>query len=157
MAKITQYSAVNLIPEAGVDPKKWNTIPSSEVVEKTVHAIERRGIKVIAAADSEEALSILKNIVPPGAEVMNGSSTTLIEIGYEELISHGHRGGNLFIRVLPRKMMPINGQTSEENPLLPIISSPVQMPLPVPERLLPVMQAGAAWEPGLLLQGISSW
>ncbi len=33
------------------------------------------------------ALSILKDLIPVGAEVMNGSSTTLIEIGYEEFIN----------------------------------------------------------------------
>lgn len=95
MAKITQYSAVNLIPEAGVDPQKWNTIPSPEVVEKTVHEIERRGIHVILLQSGEEALSVLKRIIPPGAEVMTGSSTTLIEIGYEEYISQGQSGWKL--------------------------------------------------------------
>ena len=66
MAKITQYSAKNLIPEAGVDPEKWNRIPSPDIVEKTVQEIEKRGIKVIPAADGEEALSLLKNHHPAG-------------------------------------------------------------------------------------------
>ena len=100
MTRITQYSAKNLIPEAGVDPEKWNRIPSPDLVEKTVREIEKRGIKVITAADSEEALSQLKKIIPAGAEVMNGSSTTLIEIGYEDYISGGRSGWKPFHAII---------------------------------------------------------
>jgi L-lactate utilization protein LutB len=92
MAKVTRYSAINLMTEAGVDPKKWNTIPSPDTVDRTVHEIEARGIKVIRSAGGEDALAVLKEIIPPGAEVMNGSSTTLIEIGYEEYIAGGKTG-----------------------------------------------------------------
>jgi nitrogen regulatory protein PII-like uncharacterized protein len=95
MTKITQYSAINLIAEAGVDPEKWNSLPSKELVEKTVQEIEKRGITVIVAGDGAEALSLLKKLIPPGSEVMNGSSTTLIEIGYEELIVTNPLGWDL--------------------------------------------------------------
>jgi L-lactate utilization protein LutB len=95
MAKITQYSAVNLMAEAGADPEKWNKLPAPETVEKTVREIEKRGIKVIVAGNGAEALSVLKQIIPPGSEVMNGSSTTLIEIGYEDYIAGGQTGWNL--------------------------------------------------------------
>ena len=53
MAKITQYSAVNLMQEAGVDPRTWNSIPTDEVVEKTAKAIESRGIRVIIARNAQ--------------------------------------------------------------------------------------------------------
>jgi L-lactate utilization protein LutB len=92
MAKVTRYSAKNLMTEAGVDPLKWNTIPSPDTVDRTVHEIEARGIKVIRSAGGEDALAVLKEIIPPGAEVMNGSSTTLTEIGYEEYIAGGKSG-----------------------------------------------------------------
>jgi L-lactate utilization protein LutB len=95
MSKITQYSAVNLIHEAGVDPKKWNAIPLQDVVEKTAEEVRKRGIRVILSDNGDDALSALKQIIPPGAEVMNGSSTTLIEIGYEEYISRGQSGWKL--------------------------------------------------------------
>jgi L-lactate utilization protein LutB len=95
MAKITQYSAINLLHESGADPEKWNRIPSSEVVETTVREIEKRGIHVIISPNGDDALEKLKKRIPAGAEVMNGSSTTLIEIGYEEYISRGASGWNL--------------------------------------------------------------
>jgi L-lactate utilization protein LutB len=95
MAKITQYSAMNLMREAGADPKKWNGIPPSDIVEKTAREIEKRGIQVIISPNGGDALEQLKKIIPSGAEVMSGSSTTLIEIGYEEYISGGMSRWNL--------------------------------------------------------------
>ena len=94
MTRITQYSAVHLIPQAGVDQKKWNAIPLPDVVDRTVQAIEKRGITVIRAGNGEDALAVLRKLIPPGAEVMNGSSTTLAEIGYEDLIAGGRSGWN---------------------------------------------------------------
>ena len=95
MAKITQYSAVNLMHEARVDPHIWNSIPTDEVVEKTASAVESRGIGVIIAKSADDALAVLKKVIPDGAEVMNGSSTTLIEIGYEDYISGNQSGWKL--------------------------------------------------------------
>ncbi|MDD1678366.1 MAG: lactate utilization protein [Methanomicrobiales archaeon] len=89
MGPVTQYSAVHLIPEAKVDPAKWSRIPSEQVVVHTVQNIEKRGITVIRTENAAEALAVLKNLIPPRAEVMNGSSTTLIEIGYEALLQSG--------------------------------------------------------------------
>jgi len=100
MAKVTQYSAANLIEVAGVDPGAWNVIPSDETLEKTVKAIESRGIKVIITGSAEDAMAILKKVIPEGAEVMNGSSTTLIEIGYEDYISGGRSGWKLMHTVI---------------------------------------------------------
>jgi len=100
MAKLTQYSAVNLIQEAGVDPRTWSTVPADDVIEQTAKAIESRGIRVIVAGSAEDAMVVLKKIIPAGAEVMNGSSTTLIEIGYENYISGNESGWNLVHKVI---------------------------------------------------------
>jgi len=95
MAKITQYSAVNLMAEAGADPARWNTLPAPDVLERTVQEIGKRGIRVIVAENATEALAVIKKLIPPGSEVMNGSSTTLIEIGYEDYIAGGKSGWDL--------------------------------------------------------------
>ncbi len=92
MTKITQFSAAGLMKDAGVHPETWNALPSSEVVRLTTRAIEGRGIQVIPAADGDAALSALKKIIPSGAEVMRGSSTTLAEIGFEDYITGGKSG-----------------------------------------------------------------
>jgi len=92
MTKITQYSAVNLTAIAGVDTVKWNTLPAPAIVDRTIRALKEHGITVIQVKTGDEALTTLQKLIPPGAEVMNGSSTTLIEIGYEEGSAEGNTG-----------------------------------------------------------------
>ncbi|HTY51910.1 MAG TPA: lactate utilization protein [Methanomicrobiales archaeon] len=92
MAGLSQYSAVNLVGEAGVDPARWNRTPPEAEVAETIYAVGKRGVPVVRARDRAGALEALTRIVPRGAEVMNGSSTTLIEIGYEALLASGKAG-----------------------------------------------------------------
>jgi L-lactate utilization protein LutB len=87
MVKRTQYSAANFFAEAQVDPEKWNRLPSDSEVVQTVEAIGRRGIAVVRAKNGKIALEILKDLIPPEAEVMYGSSTTLVEIGYDTYVN----------------------------------------------------------------------
>jgi L-lactate utilization protein LutB len=87
MEKLTQYSASNLVAEAHVDAEKWNQQPSANEVTQTVENIQRRGMAVIRAQNGDIALETLKDLIPPGAETMSGSSTTLIEIGYDEYVN----------------------------------------------------------------------
>jgi hypothetical protein len=92
MAKVTQYSAAHLINEAGVDPERWNRSPPESEIQETIRAIEARNVRLIRANDGDEALMIIQGLVPPGSEVMNGSSTTLIEIGFEQYLQ-GRKSG----------------------------------------------------------------
>ncbi|MGA2918070.1 lactate utilization protein [Methanoregula sp.] len=92
MTKSTPFSAANQIREAEVDFRKWNTLPSPDIVRLTIRAVEDRGITVVPAADGDAALAILKKLIPQGAELMTGSSTTLIEIGFDEYIASGRSG-----------------------------------------------------------------
>jgi hypothetical protein len=86
------YSAESLAGEARVDMPAWSRIPPEEEVAATAAAIEKRGIRVVRAAGRREALGALKRVIPRGAEVMNGSSTTLLEIGYPGLLDSGETG-----------------------------------------------------------------
>jgi len=95
MTRITQYSAVNLYPEVVVDHDTWNRFPTPDIVAATVKSVEERGIRVIPAPNGDQALEVIKKIIPPGAEVMSGSSTTLIEIGFEDFVAAGTSGWNL--------------------------------------------------------------
>ena len=92
MTKPTPFSAANLIREAGADARKWNSLPSPDIVRTTIRAVEERGMTVIPVTDGDEALALLKKLIPPGAELMTGSSTTLIEIGFEEYVASGESG-----------------------------------------------------------------
>jgi hypothetical protein len=86
MVSPTRYSAVHLAAEAQVRPAQWSSVPAEPIVASTAAAVEKRGVRVIRTADGAGALEILRAIIPPGSEVMHGSSTTLIEIGYENLL-----------------------------------------------------------------------
>ena len=87
MVKPTQYSAANLLAEAHVDPEKWNQLPPDNEVSQTVEAVAQRGIAVVRAKNGKIALEMLKDLIPSEAEVMHGSSTTLVEIGYDAYVN----------------------------------------------------------------------
>lgn len=96
MAKVTPYSAVNLPPELKVDGAKWNRRPAEQDIASTIKAIRGSGNKGLASPRWSASSGKIKEIIPPGAEIMNGSSTTLIEIGYQELMDSGrHRWSDL--------------------------------------------------------------
>ncbi len=82
----TGYSAANLIADAGVDQERWNRMPDARTIEKTAAALESHNITVIRAETGSKALAAIRDLIPDGAEVMNGYSTTLIEIGYGRLL-----------------------------------------------------------------------
>lgn len=92
MGRITEYSAVNLLPELNIDSEKWNRMPLENEVAATIKAVEARGIRVSRVGDGESALNKIKETIPQGSEIMNGSSTTLIEIGFVDLLNSGQRG-----------------------------------------------------------------
>ncbi len=92
MATMTPYSAVNLLSDVDFDAEKWNRVPSDEVIAHACAAIRRRGINVIQVRDAPAGLETLRSVIPARAEVMNGSSTTLIEIGYDAFVKSGRSG-----------------------------------------------------------------
>ena len=128
MSRVTEFSAVNLIASAGVDPEKWNTQPSNETIAETVNAMGERGIRVIPAGNGVEALEILITQIPSGAEIMNGSSTTLIEIGYRSMSSQEDQGGRICMMSLPQRTMIRKGLNSGGNQSPRNILCPVRMP-----------------------------
>jgi L-lactate utilization protein LutB len=92
MPPVTQYSASNLMVDARVDPDRWSRIPDEATIEATVPAIEARGMRVILADTDQDALSALVDQIPEGAEVMSGSSTTLIEIRFANMMKKNPKG-----------------------------------------------------------------
>ncbi len=92
MTTINPYSASNMLPYVHVDASRWNNRPSDETVAQTATALEERGITVVRVKNGQYALESLRSIIPPGAEVMDGASITLFEIGYRELLDSGQSG-----------------------------------------------------------------
>lgn len=68
---------------------EWTKIPSPGIVDKTVEALRKRGFTVNILEDKAQALQQLKDLLPAGAEVMTGSSTTLYQIGFMDYYISG--------------------------------------------------------------------
>lgn len=82
----------------------WNAIPDKAVIDRTMAALKARNFNPLYAADKESAFSKLKELIPSGADVMTGSSTTLIEIGFiDYLVGGKHLWKNWKDRIVPEK------------------------------------------------------
>ncbi|KKF39757.1 prespore-specific protein 3B [Halorubrum saccharovorum] len=64
-------------------------VADDATVEETVANLEDRGFDVIVVDDADEALETVQSQIPAGVSVMNGHSTTLEEIGFDDLLSEG--------------------------------------------------------------------
>ena len=72
----------------------YSDLASNEIVQKTAEAIKARGVGVEIVNTGAEALEKIKNLIPAGASVNNGSSVTLKEIGFVEYLKSGKHGWN---------------------------------------------------------------
>lgn len=72
----------------------YNTLPTNEQVQKTAEALTQNGIEPIIVASGAEALKKIKELIPSGVSVMNGSSETLREIGFIDYLKEGTHGWN---------------------------------------------------------------
>lgn len=73
---------------------EYNSLASREIVDKTVAALAARNFKPRRFASGAEALAYIKAAVPQGVSIMNGTSTTLQQIGYVEHLKAGEHGWN---------------------------------------------------------------
>lgn len=86
------------------DDSTWTGLVGGQTLENTRAALEKRGIHTELVGTRAEALERLTAMVPSGAEIMTGSSTTLDEIGFTEklkLDQHGWK--NLKAGILSEK------------------------------------------------------
>lgn len=83
---------------------EWLKMPSEKELKESIDAIKLRGINVIVANNKKEALEKIKEIIPNKSEVMNGSSTTLNEIGFTDFLKSGaHKWKNMHEEILNEK------------------------------------------------------
>ncbi|WP_135805983.1 lactate utilization protein [Halorussus marinus] len=75
-------------------------LPTDDELETAVSNLEDRGFGVVVVDTAEDALAELKSRIPEGASVMNGHSTTLEEIGFDDYLMDGdHNWQNLHAEV----------------------------------------------------------
>lgn len=78
----------------------WQTIPTDEIIKKTSAALEKNGISPLLSADGIEAREKLISLIPESASVMNGTSTTLKEIGFTDYLKMQTTWNNLHVPIL---------------------------------------------------------
>lgn len=83
---------------------RYDILASKDIVEKTITALKARNINAELVNKKEDALARLKKLILQGSEVMTGSSTTLNEIGFVDLLKSGqHPWKNLKAAILSEK------------------------------------------------------
>lgn len=70
------------------------TVQPDEVITQTKAALEKHGMNVEVVSNKQAALEWLKKNIPQRAKVMNGSSTTLAEIGFVDYLKANQHGWN---------------------------------------------------------------
>lgn len=74
--------------------EKYSQIPSDESIKRTVESLKARNFDSIVVQTASEAVDNLKKLIPKGASIMNGTSTTLEQIGFIEYLKSAEHGWN---------------------------------------------------------------
>ena len=72
----------------------YDTLASADAVERAMKALTERGMLPEAVPTGAAALARIKELIPAGASLMNGSSRTLEQIGFIDLLKAGGHGWN---------------------------------------------------------------
>jgi L-lactate utilization protein LutC len=82
----------------------YDRLPTTEAIDRTIQAVEARGVSVIPLETKGAALTAIVDLIPDGATVMMGASLSLKEIGFEELLKSGqHHWRNLRGEIVAEK------------------------------------------------------
>ncbi len=82
----------------------YNTLASEQAIRNVTDALTKRGITVHHVPTKEAALDTLQKLIPQDASVMTGSSTTLEQIGFVDLLKSGkHPWKNLKDAIVAEK------------------------------------------------------
>lgn len=82
----------------------FKSIAGEEQRKKTITSLMEKGYEVMFVKTGLEALDKIKELIPEGASIMNGSSTTLQQIGFiDYLKSNEHKWNNLHEKILEEK------------------------------------------------------
>ncbi len=73
---------------------QYNQLASNESIQATIGELAKHNIEAIVVETKADALEKIKTLIPSGVSVMNGSSTTLIEIGFVDYLKEGKHGWN---------------------------------------------------------------
>ncbi len=82
----------------------FDDLASDAVVQTTVGNLVKHSYTVYLADTGVQALEKVKELIPAGSSVMNGSSTTLTQIGFTDYLKSGtHPWNNLHAAIVAEK------------------------------------------------------
>lgn len=70
----------------------YTTLAAQENIDKAVAALKANNFDAIVVEKGADALEKIKELIPKGASVMNGASTTLQQIGFIDYLKDGAHG-----------------------------------------------------------------
>ncbi len=83
---------------------QYNQLASAQSIQTTIAQLATHNIEGTVVATKEEALAKLKELIPAGASVMNGSSVTLETIGFVDYLKSGeHKWNNMHESIVAEK------------------------------------------------------
>ena len=93
----------------------YDTLATSDAIAKTVEGLKARGFNPSFVGTKADAREKIKELIPQGASVMNGSSTTLDEIGFIEYLKAGEHGWNNVHEAIINEKDPAQQQQLRRN------------------------------------------
>jgi hypothetical protein len=94
----TATPASTSTPADQIPNPEFGVIPDDATIQRTADALRAKGYAVYLADDAATARDLIVGLVPEGAEVSQGASQTLEDLGVSEIIEHSGR----FDAVRPR-------------------------------------------------------
>lgn len=74
----------------------YDTVATENSINAAIENLAKRNIEAVTVNTKSDALAMIKDSVPAGSSIMNGSSTTLIEIGFVDFLkSSDHKWVNM--------------------------------------------------------------
>lgn len=89
----------------------YDTLPAPEIVQRTMESVKARGIHAERVDTKEAALERVQALMPPNCVVMTGSSVTLQQIGFEEILISGNHPWRNFKADLLAEKDPVKQST----------------------------------------------
>ena len=97
---------------------QYNQLASNESIQITIGELAKHNVEAVVVDTKVEALAKIKELIPAGVSVMNGTSTTLVEIGFVDYLKEGKHGwNNLHETILAEKDPAKQGQLRKESAL----------------------------------------
>lgn len=88
------------------DEISYIQLPSRQVLEETIKALQPRGILAELVETKADALERVKSLIPAGVSVMTSGSQTLDEIGFTTYLKEGDHGWHNLAKELAEEKDP---------------------------------------------------